>query len=61
MVITLRFSVDLSNNTIAGVMGKSTPAIKQLLHRGVQALRAKLAVGDIQGRVTQGDVSAQYI
>jgi len=45
MAITLRFSADLSNSTIAGVMGKSTPAIKQLIHRGVYALRAKLAVG----------------
>lgn len=59
--ITLRFSADLSNNAIAGVMGKSTPAIKQLLHRGVHALRAKLAVGDIQGPATQGDLSAQYV
>lgn len=59
--ITLRFSADLSNNTIARVMGKSTPAIKQLLHRGVYALRVKLAVGDIQGPATQGDVSAQYV
>ena len=59
--ITLRFSADLSNNTIARVMGKSTPAIKQLLHRGVHALRAKLAVGDIQGPATQGDLSAQYV
>src|SRR5260370_196618 len=59
--ITLRFSADLSNNTIARVMGKSTPAIKQLLHRGVHALRVKLAVGEIQGQATQGDVSAQYV
>jgi RNA polymerase sigma-70 factor (ECF subfamily) len=55
MAITLRFSADLSNETIAGVMGKSTPAIKQLLHRGVHALRAKLAVGDIEGPATRGD------
>jgi len=59
--ITLRFSADLSNNTIARVMGKSTPAIKQLLHRGVHALRVKLAVGEIEGQATQGDVSAQYV
>ncbi len=45
MAIALRFSADLPNNRIAGVMGKSTPAIKQLLHRGVHSLRAKLAVG----------------
>ncbi len=45
VAIVLRFSADLSNNRIAGVMGKSTPAIKQLLHRGVHSLRAKLAVG----------------
>ena len=61
MAITLRFSADLSNNTIAGVMGKSTPAIKQLLHRGVHALRAKLAVGEIAGPAAQGDLSAQYV
>ena len=61
MAITLRFSADLSNNIVAGVMGKSTPAIKQLIHRGVHALRAKLAVREIAGPVAQGDVSAQYI
>ena len=61
MAITLRFSADLSNETIAGVMGKSTPAIKQLLHRGVHALRVKLAPGDIKGPATRGDISAQYV
>ena len=60
LAITLRFSADLSNETIAGVMGKSTPAIKQLLHRGVHALRAKLALRDIEGPASRGDLSAQY-
>ncbi len=61
MAITLRFSADLSNNTIAGVMGKSKPAIKLLIYRGVHALRAKLAVDDLQGPAPQGDLSAQNV
>lgn len=61
MAITLRFSADLSNETIAGVMGKSTPAIKQLLHRGVHALRAKLAVGEVEGPASRGDLNAVHM
>ena len=57
--VTLRFSADLSNSTIAGVMGKSRPAIKLLIHRGIRALRGKLIVGD--GLPAQGDPSARSV
>ena len=61
MAITLRFSADLSNSTIAEVMGKSRPAIKLLIYRGVLALRGKLEAGDMGGLAAQGDLSARYV
>lgn len=61
MAITLRFSADLSNGAIADVMGKSRPAIKLLIYRGVHSLRGKLEAGDMAGLAAQGDLSARYV
>jgi RNA polymerase sigma-70 factor, ECF subfamily len=39
----LRFRDDLSVRTVARMMGRSEPAVKQLIFRAVQALRSELA------------------
>jgi RNA polymerase sigma-70 factor (ECF subfamily) len=61
MAITLRFSADLPNGAIAGVMGKSSPAIKLLIFRGVRSLRRELLVSDAIGLAGEGDLSARYV
>lgn len=59
IALKLRYSADLSNSAIAGLMGKSTPAIKLLIHRGVRALRGKVVEGN--GTMAEGDLTAQYV
>ena len=39
----LRFREDLSLNTVAAMMGRSEPAVKQLIFRAVKELRSELA------------------
>lgn len=42
-VITLRFTAQLSYPEIAAALGKKEPAIRMLLHRGLENLRKQLA------------------
>lgn len=44
--MVLRFQEDLSSNTVAALMGRSEPAVKQLIFRAVQRLRSELASPD---------------
>jgi RNA polymerase sigma-70 factor (ECF subfamily) len=41
--VTLRFFGDLDYRAIAKIMGKREDAVRQLVHRGLRSLRAKLA------------------
>lgn len=43
MAMILRFREDLSLNTVGAMMGRSEPAVKQLIFRAVQRLRSELA------------------
>jgi RNA polymerase sigma-70 factor (ECF subfamily) len=60
IAVTLRFSADLSNRSIAGVMGKSAPAVKLLIYRGVRTLRDTVAADPV-GPAAQGDFRARYV
>ena len=43
-VVTLRYLTDLSESDVAAVLGVSPGSVKTHLHRGLTALRARLAV-----------------
>lgn len=60
IAITLRYAADLSEKSIAEVMGRSTPAVKLLIFRGTRTLRGKLVPND-EGLAAQGGISPRYV
>ena len=61
IAVTLRFSADLSYSAIAAIVGKSGPATKQLIHRGVGSVRARLGGAPFDGRAVEGDLGARFV
>jgi RNA polymerase sigma-70 factor (ECF subfamily) len=53
-LLILKFSLQLSNDEIATIMGRSEGAIKALLHRTVKGLRDELARKKLDGRAKRG-------